>query len=143
MGCGPKSNRLEVLQGLGNRTEFRYIAFDHTLCFDKPLDPEAGPDFIADASFIPLPNSFASTVICTELLEHVTDDFSVLKEISRILKCGGLFILTLPGRDIPKHEKLPFQIDYRRYSVAGRSRASRTWIYRDPDERSLLGRFPN
>ncbi|PIZ56470.1 hypothetical protein COY23_03140 [bacterium (Candidatus Torokbacteria) CG_4_10_14_0_2_um_filter_35_8] len=25
-------------------------------------------------------------------------------------------ISTLPGRDIPKHEKLPYQIDYRRYA---------------------------
>lgn len=50
------------------------------------------------------------------MLEHVPDDSLALAEIGRIIKAGGWLIMTPPGRDIQKHEKAPYQIDYRRYS---------------------------
>ncbi|HNV87014.1 MAG TPA: class I SAM-dependent methyltransferase [Candidatus Omnitrophota bacterium] len=37
-----------------------------------------------------------STVVCSEVLEHIPDDQSALEEIARILKPGGVLILTVP-----------------------------------------------
>lgn len=48
--------------------------------------------------------------------EYVSEGLSV-SEISRIMCPEGRLLLSLPGLDIPKHEKLPFQRDYRRVSV--------------------------
>lgn len=109
VGCGDRSSKAEVLASLGTEEELKYWAFDHWF--------EIKPDFLADASAISLISGCANTVICTEVLEHVKDDKAVLKEIKRILSPGGLLILTLPGGAIPKHEKLPYQIDYRRYKT--------------------------
>jgi len=36
------------------------------------------------------------TVLCLEVLEHVSDPFKAMKEISRILKPGGKLILSVP-----------------------------------------------
>jgi len=76
-------------------------------------------NLLANTAFLPLSSSSVNTIICTELLEHVENDHRVLEETSRVLKKEGMLILTLPGKDIPKHEKLLYQIDYRRYNLDG------------------------
>lgn len=113
LGCGRRSYKPEVKEGFGIDTPF--IALDHHLPKDKTI-PERLPNLLADACHLPFPASIFNTVICSELLEHVENDRLVVAEISRVTKKGGLLILTLPGKHIPKHEKPPYQIDYRRYS---------------------------
>lgn len=53
-------------------------------------------DFVSDLTAIPVPDDSFDVVICTEVLEHVPDPASALKEMSRITKPGGLLILTAP-----------------------------------------------
>ena len=43
------------------------------------------------------PDNFFDYAICLEVLEHVENHFLVFKEIYRILKPGGLFILSTPN----------------------------------------------
>ena len=38
----------------------------------------------------------ADLVICSEVVEHLTDDARALKELYRVLKPGGLLILATP-----------------------------------------------
>lgn len=116
LGCGRRSYKPEITGRFGIDTPF--IALDHYLPDDKTI-PEKLPNLFADTCYLPLPSSSINTVICTELLEHIEDDNLVMAEISRVTNTEGLLILTLPGNHIPKHEKLPYQIDYRRYSKEG------------------------
>jgi len=82
---------------------------------DKAV-PGRLPNLLADARYLPFPSSTFRPVICSEPLEYVKSDSLVVAEISRVTKKDGILILTLPGRHIPKHEKTPYQMDYRRYS---------------------------
>jgi ubiquinone/menaquinone biosynthesis C-methylase UbiE len=51
---------------------------------------------INDASEIPLKSNSVDKAICTEVLEHVLQPGKVLGEINRILKKGGILVLTAP-----------------------------------------------
>ncbi len=42
-------------------------------------------------------NNFFDVIICTEVLEHITKFKLVLKEFKRILRPGGLLIITFPN----------------------------------------------
>ena len=48
------------------------------------------------AETIPLDNDFADIVICNQVIEHLLNPLLVFKEISRILKPGGLFVGSAP-----------------------------------------------
>jgi SAM-dependent methyltransferase len=115
VACGYRNNYPEIVQFYNETKPPLFIAFDWTLDFDHEIKG-IPPNLIADAHQIPLSTNQVGTVVATEVLEHVEDDNIVLSEISRILKHGGLFLLTFPGIDVPLHEKLPHQKDYRRYT---------------------------
>lgn len=53
-------------------------------------------DYVCDASSIPVEDATFDAVLCTEMLEHVTDPYTVVCELSRILKPGGRLLLTAP-----------------------------------------------
>ena len=42
-------------------------------------------------------------VICSDVLEHITDDGSVVRNLARALKPGGVLLLTSPALPQPKH----------------------------------------
>jgi ubiquinone/menaquinone biosynthesis C-methylase UbiE len=61
-------------------------------------------------------NSF-DTIICTQVFEHIPDPFAAIKEIKRILKPGGVAIVTAPF-------SYPYHLDpkdYFRYTEQGLS----------------------
>lgn len=114
VASGYRTNEPEVKKA--GFAESKYISFDKSVFeFDKKTAPDSAPNLLAIAERIPLPQDCAGVVLCTEVLEHTVDDYVILKEIRRILKPGGLLILTVPGKDVPLHEK-KFQRDYRIYS---------------------------
>jgi SAM-dependent methyltransferase len=49
-----------------------------------------------DAARLPFADNSFDRVLCSEVLEHVPDPDAVLAEISRILKPGGLFAVSVP-----------------------------------------------
>lgn len=49
-----------------------------------------------DAAEIPLPDDWASRVVCTEVLEHVPNVDRVLSELVRVLRPGGLLLVSVP-----------------------------------------------
>lgn len=61
-------------------------------------DFRAGPgvDRVEDVTDIKLPNATAGTVICLETFEHVFEVRRAFDEVLRILKPGGIFIITSP-----------------------------------------------
>jgi len=48
------------------------------------------------SSKLPFKNSFFDAVFCVSVLEHIEDLDKVMKEVKRIIKPGGLFIVGLP-----------------------------------------------
>ncbi|MDR2971148.1 MAG: class I SAM-dependent methyltransferase [Bacteroidales bacterium] len=53
-------------------------------------------DIVSDITHIPVPNDSFDVVLCTEVLEHVPDPVSAIKEFDRILRKDGIMILTTP-----------------------------------------------
>lgn len=53
-------------------------------------------DYISDITAIPVPENSYDAVLCTEVLEHVTEPIAALQEIARILKPGGRLFITAP-----------------------------------------------
>ncbi|SVB54956.1 uncharacterized protein METZ01_LOCUS207810, partial [marine metagenome] len=50
-----------------------------------------------NAEYLPFGEATFDVVICTEALEHLIDPSAAIQEIRRILKPGGLLILTVPS----------------------------------------------
>ena len=53
-------------------------------------------DYVCDATAIPVEDGAFDVVLCTEVLEHVPDPAGVVREISRVLRPGGVALLTAP-----------------------------------------------
>lgn len=69
-----------------------------------------------DLQGLPLEDGVADGVVALDVIEHVKDDVAAMREIARILKPGGLLILSAPayrmlwsGHDVALHH-------YRRYT---------------------------
>lgn len=53
-------------------------------------------DLVSDITEIPAPDSSFDAVLCSEVLEHVPEPTHALDEFQRLLKPGGILILTAP-----------------------------------------------
>jgi SAM-dependent methyltransferase len=53
-------------------------------------------DIISDIIAIPRPDQSFDAILCTEVLEHIPDPNAALHEFARLLKPGGMLILTAP-----------------------------------------------
>ncbi len=56
----------------------------------------SGIDLISDITSIPAPDSSFDAIICSEVLEHIPEPTHALDEFYRLLKPGGIMILTAP-----------------------------------------------
>lgn len=53
-------------------------------------------DYIGDAASIPVADATFDVVLCTEVLEHHPEPVRVIEEIARVLRPGGILLLTAP-----------------------------------------------
>lgn len=53
-------------------------------------------DYVCDAQAIPVSDASFDAIICTEVLEHVSEPIAVVREMGRLLRPGGRLILTAP-----------------------------------------------
>lgn len=63
------------------------------------IDSSSNATYIADicnSNVELIPDNYADFVVCTEVLEHVTDPFAAVAEIYRILKQDGFVFLSVP-----------------------------------------------
>lgn len=102
-GCGSKP-----YQSLFNVQE--YIGVD----FENEGHPHLNEyiDFLYDGKKIPFNNDYFDCVLCSEVFEHLFEPDSLLKELNRVLKSGGIMLLTCPF--IWDEHEIPY--DYARYT---------------------------
>lgn len=79
------------------------------------------PDVFADGAALPIADASIDTVLLLEVLEHVRHAPAVLASIARVLKPGGLLLLSVPFL-YPLHDA---PHDYRRYTAGGLEAAIR------------------
>jgi SAM-dependent methyltransferase len=60
------------------------------------MRPGPGVDRVEDVTAISLPDASAGTVLCIETFEHVFAVSKAFDEVFRLLKPGGIFIITSP-----------------------------------------------
>lgn len=53
-------------------------------------------DHVCDLTQIPVPEASFDAVLCTEVLEHHPEPIAVVHELARVLKPGGVLLLTAP-----------------------------------------------
>ena len=56
---------------------------------------------LGDGAQLPFRDGSFDGLVCSEVLEHVHDDASVVREIARVLKPGGVAALTVPCANYP------------------------------------------
>ncbi|HCC08705.1 TPA: SAM-dependent methyltransferase [Candidatus Woesebacteria bacterium] len=72
-------------------------------------------DIVSDITKIPVKNKSFDVVLCTEVLEHVINPESAIKEISRITKNGGKLILTAPFCSLTHFAPYHYATGFNRY----------------------------
>jgi SAM-dependent methyltransferase len=103
IGCGNKPYR-KLFPGI---TE--YVGCDIVQSSDNVVD------VIAPAAAIPLPGGSFDVALCTQTVEHVPDPIALVREASRLLKVGGVFLISGPMY-WPLHEE-PY--DFHRFTKYG------------------------
>jgi SAM-dependent methyltransferase len=82
IGCGTKPYR----SYLGECGE--YVGMDN--------DAAVKPDIVGDINNMPFPEEYFDSVLCTEVLEHLTEPEAGIRQINRVLKKNGYLYLTIP-----------------------------------------------
>lgn len=104
VGCGLKPYR-------GMFPAETYVGIDRPATESK----SCVVDVYASATQLPFKDGVFDSVLCTQVLEHVSEPCVLLKEACRVLKVGGYMILTAP-QTWGVHEA-PY--DYYRYTSYG------------------------
>lgn len=79
------------------------------------IDPDRNPDVVDDLVNSNLPNHAYDCVICAEVIEHVVDPVKAVENLYRVLKPGGICLVTTPYM-FPTHDA---PHDYFRYTEFG------------------------
>jgi SAM-dependent methyltransferase len=104
IGCGNKPYE-NMFTGLVSE----YVGCDVVQSSEKKVD------ILCRATAIPLPDASFDTVLCSQVIEHVADHRGLLREAFRLLRSGGILILSGPLY-WPPHEK-PY--DFFRFTEYG------------------------
>lgn len=79
------------------------------------IDTDTLPTIFADVGAVPLRDGIADCVVCTEVLEHLRDPGSCVSEAHRLLRVGGVALVSVPFL-YPVHAD-PW--DFQRYTADG------------------------
>jgi SAM-dependent methyltransferase len=104
VGCGTKP-----YESLFRFTE--YIGLE----IDSPGRPDKKADYYYDGETFPFPDASFDSLITSEVLEHVFNPDRFVSEMARVLRPGGVLLLTVPFV-WDEHEQ---PVDYGRYSSYG------------------------
>jgi SAM-dependent methyltransferase len=86
------SYQVEGQEGYANLRDL-FPGNDYVGC---DMRPGPGVDRVEDVTAIRLPDASVGTVLCIETFEHVFEVRRAFDEVHRILKAGGIFVITSP-----------------------------------------------
>lgn len=90
IGCGPGDSWL-MFKGHVIATD---VTFDESTIFKaKDLDVDL---ILCDAHHLPVKNESLDIALCQEVLEHLSNPFTALKEMHRVLRRNGRLIVDVP-----------------------------------------------
>jgi len=72
-------------------------------------------DIVSDIIAIPVKDNSFDAALCTEVLEHLPDPISALKEICRVLKNNGHLIITAPFCSLTHFAPYHFSTGFNKY----------------------------
>jgi SAM-dependent methyltransferase len=72
-------------------------------------------DIVSDIVDIPEPDASFDAVLCTEVLEHLPDPVRALDEMARLLRPGGIFIITAPFWSLTHFAPYHYATGFNRY----------------------------
>ncbi len=94
VGCG--ANLTYDLKAAENGTRVTAVDFSGTFLAMAPRHP--GIALVqGDVTELPFRDGHFDAVVCSETLEHVSDDAAAVNEIARILRPGGWLFVTVPN----------------------------------------------
>lgn len=94
----------------------RYLGLDSVVTGASRY--RARPEVFADAGYLPFRDQCFDTVLLLEVAEHLAEPRRAMASIARVLRPGGVLLLTMPFL-YPIHDA-PF--DYQRYTAHGLTR---------------------
>jgi len=71
-----------------------YVAID--LAVGDPIWNYTNLDVIGDLILLPFVDRLVDAVFCTQVLEHVSEPFTIAQELGRVIKPGGRLFLSAP-----------------------------------------------
>jgi len=72
-------------------------------------------DIICDITDIPEPDESFDAILCTEVFEHLPDPLLALREFTRLIKPGGILILTAPFNSLTHFAPFHFATGFSHY----------------------------
>ncbi len=72
-------------------------------------------DIISDITAIPELDGSFDAILCSEVLEHVPDPVSAIKELGRLTKPGGVLLITAPFCSLTHFAPFHFSTGFNRY----------------------------
>jgi SAM-dependent methyltransferase len=103
---------LVINVGCGVVRRFEPVCHSRYMATDLRFLPSV--DFASDASALPIADQSVDVVLSLELLEQVPEPTAVLREIVRILKPGGMAMVSVPSA-VPRND----DNDYWRFTAQG------------------------
>lgn len=114
-GCGPQIYRNDCAKLQYSSQDFGgYVPGGDGTGLQMPDWQYGKIDYVCDIWNIPEKDAKFDTVICTEVLEHVPYPRETIVELARLLKPGGLLILTVPYACLPHMSPYFFSSGYSR-----------------------------
>lgn len=114
VGCGT-GETMSFIKNLSNKNEIYGIdTSERAVEYSK--DRGHKHTYKANALDLPFEDNFFDVILFLDVLEHIKDDKKAIKEAKRVLKDGGIIILTSPGLNFLWSAHDEGQGHYRRYT---------------------------